>query len=158
MFIGPLSDDELDVYYEESKVVGRMLGIPPEHLPRRRRDFDAYMHDMLAGDTLAVGDAAQDIASSILAPSKPFGLRYLLPPVNLLTVGLLPERLRAEYGLSWSSWQEYALRALVTASQSVLSILPDSLRLFPHARAAVAREASSVPSTHPERRVAEESL
>lgn len=140
MFVGTLSDDELDVYYEESKVVGRMLGIPEEILPPSRREFDGYMQRMINGDTLAVGDAARDIAASIMSPSTPFGLRYLLPPLNLLTLGLLPEPLRAQYGYRWGSWQEHVLRALVIAGQSVVWALPDSMRFFPHARAARVRE------------------
>lgn len=140
MFIGPLSDEEHVTYYEESKVVGRMLGVPPELMPKRLRDFQDYMRRMVNGDTLAVGEAARDIAASIVAPSKPVGLKYLLPPLNLLTVSLLPERLRAEYGQSWSTWQEYALRALVTTSQLAISVLPEAARFFPHARQAMSRE------------------
>ena len=141
MFIGTLSDDDRQTYYDESKVVeGRVLGIPDDVLPGNLQDFRRYMTSTIEGEVLAVGPAGRAIADSILAPQHPFGLKYLLPPVNLLTTALLPEPLRTKYGHEWSATRELLLRTMVTASQLAISVLPYRLRFFPHAYRAWTRE------------------
>jgi uncharacterized protein (DUF2236 family) len=140
MFVGRLSAEEHHTYHEESKVVGRLLGIPRDLLPKTAKQFAEYMRSMIASDALAVGAAGRDIAESILAPSTPFGLKYFLPPLNLLTIGLLPEPVRRLYGYEWSVWQEHLLRGMVTATELAIPLLPAALRYFPQARQALSRE------------------
>jgi uncharacterized protein (DUF2236 family) len=140
MFVGTLSDADRKEYYEESKVVGRVLGIPDAVLPANLPAFQRYMQAMVGGDRLAVSPAGREIAASIQEPDRPFGLKYVMPPFNLLTTGLLPKAVRTHYGYEWSATRETLLRTLVTATQLVLPLLPDRLRFFPHAYRAWARE------------------
>ncbi|MBI3786364.1 MAG: DUF2236 domain-containing protein, partial [Deltaproteobacteria bacterium] len=147
MFIGTLSDADRETYYEESKIVGRVLGIPDDILPRNLKAFRRYMTSMVEGDALAVGEAGRTIADSIRAPEHPFGLKYLLPPLNMLTTALLPEPLRSKYGYDWSEPRELLLRAMVTASQAAIFVLPHRLRFFPHAYRALNRESLRRPES-----------
>src|SRR5437899_4707072 len=46
-FVQPLSDSEREDFYQESKVLGELLGIPRERFPAMLGDFDHYVHRML---------------------------------------------------------------------------------------------------------------
>ncbi len=140
MFIGPLSEDEREQYYDESKVVALILGIPGLKIPRDWRRFVQYYRDTVESDALTISPAARDITTAIMAPDTPFGLKFVLPPVNVLSVGLLPDVIRTRYGLSWGTVQEGILRAAVLAIQAVIPLLPEMARFFPQAREAAIRD------------------
>nr|MDQ6914294.1 DUF2236 domain-containing protein [Actinomycetota bacterium] len=55
---------------------------------------------------------------------------------GLLTVGLLPPALRAQYGLRWDPARAALLRASTGAIRRLLPLLPALAREFPAARAA----------------------
>src|SRR5437773_5582635 len=48
-FVQPLSRQEREEFYQESKVIGELLGIPPNHAPDDLRGFEVYVEEMLAG-------------------------------------------------------------------------------------------------------------
>jgi uncharacterized protein (DUF2236 family) len=144
-FVGPLGAEAKAVYYEESKVGARLLGIPDGLLPPAFADFQGYFHSQLAGDVLAVGRAGREIAAAILRPSLPVGLAPAVSLARFVTVGLLPPVLRERYGLSWSGRCEAALGALAAAVRSALPWLPAPARFLPHARRAGAGPAGFVP-------------
>ncbi len=146
MFVAPLSEAEKDRYYEESKIVARLFGVPEPLIPASRHSFAAYWQRMLNGDELAVGRQARDIAASLLAPEHPWPLRFAAPPLRLLTIGLLPEPVRVRYGYSWSAWQERLFRAVVGATRTLLPYLPPAVRYFPQARRGWEREGVGTPS------------
>ncbi len=140
MFVRPLTPEEIKRYYEESKVIARVLGIPQESIPATWGDFQTYFRGMLAGQKLAVSGQSRDIAQAILQPEHPLWLRGVMPPARLLSIGLLPEELRTRYGFHWSWRHEYAFRSLVAATALLLPWLPPQIRYFPQARAAWRRE------------------
>lgn len=140
MCVRPLSEDERDRYYEESKVVARILGVPDRVVPATRRQFERYCRDMLTSAELAVSEQSREIAEAVLAPSTPLWLRALMPPVRVLTLGLLPEVVRQRYGFDWPAWQKHAFRTLVLSAQIALPWVPARLRYFPQAQAAWIRE------------------
>jgi uncharacterized protein (DUF2236 family) len=125
------------VYYEESKVAARLLGIPDELIPRTLDAFEGYMRGLLAGDVLAVGPASREIAASILQPPVFLGLRPAFAVANLFTVALLPPVLRERYALSWGAGWETAVETIARASRLLVPLLPGFVRFFPHARRAV---------------------
>jgi len=121
-------------YYEESKIGARLFGIPEELIPRRLRDFEAYMQEMVSGETLAVGRAGRDIAAAILRPPLPPGVQQLFQLTNFFTVGLLPPPVRERYGFSWSDARQTGLGGVATATRHLLPLLPGLIRSLPHAR------------------------
>ena len=137
-FVAPLSAVDLDAFYAESTISARLFGIPTALIPATIREFRAYMRDMIAGPTLAVGPASRAIAAALLDPPLPFGLRQVAGSTRLFTVGLLPAVIRRRYGYTWTRTHERALRALTAAIRAGLPVLPRIVRDFPHARRAVA--------------------
>ena len=98
---------------------------------------------MLTGDTLQVGEWARRRAREIvLEPPVPLAVRPLVEATNFVTVTLLPDRIRSEYGFSRLPPQPLR-SAVVTGGaeyvkRAVLPLLPRRLRLTPVARAAAA--------------------
>jgi uncharacterized protein (DUF2236 family) len=101
-FLGRLTTDEEETYYSEMALVGRLFGLAPGSIPANLADFNEYVAAQLAGPAICVTAPAREVASVILEAPLPAPLRPLVPAHRLATAGLLPLRLREEYGLRWS--------------------------------------------------------
>ncbi|MGH7819654.1 MAG: oxygenase MpaB family protein, partial [Candidatus Binatia bacterium] len=127
---------EWERYYEESRITARLFRIPERMIPRDLGDFRSYMRRMLAGPELAVGDVAREIAARILHPPVPLLPAALFDPLNLLTAGFLPPRLRAEFGFPWGPVRRVLFEAGGLGIRSLVPWLPDLVRSMPAARSA----------------------
>lgn len=139
-FVQPLSDVEADRYYAETFWAAHSIGIPDSMLPQNFVGFRQYWNEMIDSDRIFVGERAAELASEILYPSSlPFP-RRLLDPLNLITIGTLPERVRQMYELRWSATRALALKALSLTVPRAIRLLPPQLRFVPHALEAERRE------------------
>lgn len=134
-----LSDGEREDYYRETTTVARMLGMPEGDMPATYGGFTEWYRARVDSDEIAVGTAARELARSILAPRLRFVPRPVFAPLTLMTVGLLPEKVRNAYGFRWSPGRERAFRAGAVAIGRTARMLPSQIRLFPQARAAERR-------------------
>jgi uncharacterized protein (DUF2236 family) len=110
-------------------------------MPQTLPDLDRYRREMLGGDRLYISDWARQRARQIvLDPPVPWLARPLREAVNFITIALLPDRIREQYGFSplppaivrnalVNGGAEYVKRA-------VIPLLPERLRLVPAARVA----------------------
>jgi uncharacterized protein (DUF2236 family) len=141
MYVGPLSGEEEAAYWEDYKVVGELFGLRRSDMPDGLDDLNAYRREMLEGDRLHVGDWARQRAREIVfEPPIPWVARPLLETVNFITVTLLPDRIRRQYGFSPLP-PLLVRRALVSGGAEyvkrvVIPLLPGRLRFVPSARAA----------------------
>jgi uncharacterized protein (DUF2236 family) len=108
-FVEPLSPAEQEEYHRDMRVVGRILGVPGGVLPESLAEFRAYFAAQLAGATITVTEPALAVAAVICAPRLPSPMQVLAPAHRIATAGLLPPRLRREYGLRWGPVHEAAL-------------------------------------------------
>jgi uncharacterized protein (DUF2236 family) len=136
-FVGPLAPDETELYYEEMKRFAATFGVPAEILPPNVAAFRRYLHQELSG--LKVTPEARRLAEGILAPPAPAALAPVRGLLRASTVGLLPERLRGPFGLTWGPARDRALEAAAAALRRTLPALPSKVRMWPHATAATAR-------------------
>jgi uncharacterized protein (DUF2236 family) len=134
LFFGDLDPSERTRYYDETKTIASLMGIPDRRIPPTPRAFDTYVNGMLRSETLTVTETARDLASAVLRPPVPLIGGAAAPLVTFLTVALLPERLRAGYALPWGAGREAAWRALVAAGGVIVPRLPILFREFPQAR------------------------
>jgi len=130
-FVKPLSADERENFYQESKLLGELLLIPREHFPARLRDFDAYVARMIEGGPVAVNDRARALGRLVLRPRLRLLPGPVMVPFEVVTAGLLPATLREQYGLRWSAAQQRAFRLAVTAVPRVVALTPPALRVWP---------------------------
>lgn len=129
-YVRQLTPGERESLWQDYRIFGRLFGLPDEAMPASYSDFRRYMRRMLDGDDLYVTDEARVTARQIvLRPPVPLAARPLVELANFVTVGLLPPRIRREYGFSWDPARglfllghtEYARRVLVP-------LLPGRLR------------------------------
>jgi uncharacterized protein (DUF2236 family) len=136
-WVGPLSEAERCAYYEDMKTLAQVVGTPLAVIPPTLGDFRAYMRERLESEQICVTDAALEVQRSIQNPPLPLALKPAWRAVNLLTAGLLPAKLREQYGLRWdlprkaafATSREYVRRVL-------LPLLPDLVRSVEPARKA----------------------
>jgi uncharacterized protein (DUF2236 family) len=134
LVVAPVSEAERDRYCEEAAGVAIALGARVDEVPRTWRSLRAYMDRMHASGALAVGADARVIAHAILHPP----LRVFTAPLGwlnrLVTVGLLPDAIRAQYGLSWSGRRRWQLGVVVSVLRAVRRALPIGWAWWPEAR------------------------
>jgi len=133
-----LSRDERDELWRDYRVVGRCFGLREREMPLDIEGFDAYMAERYASPELVVTPQARELAIDIvLKPPVPLHFRPLLELVNQITVGLLPPRVREQYGFSWDPVRAVALHGGAEYVKRVLvPVLPERVRMLPMARAA----------------------
>ncbi len=141
-YVGRLSRAREAELWEDYKVVGELFGLQRSTMPASLVQLDRYRREMLDGDRLLITDWARERAREIvLEPPVPLAARPLVEAVNFVTITLLPEPIRSQYGFSRLPPQ-VVRRALVTGGaeyvkRAVVPFLPSRLRLTPVARAAV---------------------
>jgi uncharacterized protein (DUF2236 family) len=135
-YVESMSQAEREAYWQDYRVVGRLFGLRDDEMPADIGAFDDYMREMLDGDDLYVTSAARELALRIVM-RPPVGLRKrpILEVVNFITVGLLPARLRRQFGLGWDPLRALMLRGGAEYAKRVLvPLAPGRLRFVPSAR------------------------
>lgn len=140
-YVGAMSRAEEAAYWDDYKVVGELFGLKRADMPDSLEDLHSYRREMLEGDTLLVTDWARRRAREIvLEPPIPWIAQPLLQTANFITITLLPDRIRRQYG--FFPLPPAPLRKAVVAGgaeyvkRAVIPFVPDRLRLVPAARAA----------------------
>jgi uncharacterized protein (DUF2236 family) len=129
-FVGPLSRDEEERYYQETREAAVVFGIPADVVPPDLGAFRASVDEVLEGPALRATPEGRRLVDDILRPPLP--LRWRLPTegVRLLTLALLPARVRELFGLRAGPAARLALVTASTASRAMLPVLPRRLREF----------------------------
>ena len=135
-FVGPLTATERETYYQEAKLMGGLLGLPNATYPPELGDFRRYLAGMLSGRELMVDRRARELASAVLRPRLRGVPAPAYRPIEVLTAGLLPERLRAEFEIRWGTLERVAYRAATAAIPRLVAALPRRFRQVPPARRA----------------------
>jgi uncharacterized protein (DUF2236 family) len=140
-YVGALARAQRAALWEDYRVVGCLFGLEPEEMPETRAELEQYGTEMLTGDALRVGDWARRRARQIvLEPPVPNRIQPLLQTVNFITIALLPDRIRAEYGflpLPPAPVRKAMVQAgAVYVRRGLLPLLPAHIREVPAAREA----------------------
>jgi uncharacterized protein (DUF2236 family) len=130
-FVRPLPARDRDVFYQESKRLGELLGIPLERFPATHDDFSAYIEGMMSGGPVKVEPRALDLARQVLRPRLRLLPGGAMIPFEIVTAGLLPATLRDQYGLAWGSRQERVFRLFTIAVPKLVAVTPPILRVWP---------------------------
>jgi uncharacterized protein (DUF2236 family) len=134
LFVARLSEAERDEYCDQAAWVAMALGARPSDVPRSWAAVQARLERGYASGVITVGPQARELGRSIVAPA----IGRLLPPVawlnRLVTVGLLPPHVRAQYGFAWSDRRQRTLERVVPAIRALRRTFPDGVVLWPEAR------------------------
>ena len=137
LVLPPLSVQERERYWTESRTFGALFGLTGNDLPAQWAGFAAYTAAMLQSDTLTVSPAAREIAAQIFGGARP----WLRPPrwYRALTAQLLPERLREGFGFELEVRHERSADNALRWIRRVYPKLPDRLRYVGPYQEALAR-------------------
>src|SRR4051794_32746536 len=126
LVLPPLSMEERERYWVESRSFGALFGLSADDLPENWSAFTAYTATMAQSETLTVSQAARDIAAQIFAGARP----WLRPPrwYRALTAGLLPKPLCAGFGFELDERDIRAADNALKWIRRVYPKLPDRLR------------------------------
>nr|WP_272898175.1 oxygenase MpaB family protein [Agromyces seonyuensis] len=111
--------------------LGTRLQMPAEDWPDSPAAFDAYWAERLA--SLEVTDEARHVARSLLFPTAlPAPLASgLMPLVRLVTAGLLPPKIRDDYGIRWTPRAQRAFDGWMRTLRILQRITPAWIRHAP---------------------------
>jgi uncharacterized protein (DUF2236 family) len=121
LFVKPLSMSEREEFYRDSLILAKLFGIPDSMIPPTYGDFQTYMKDMLGGDVIQVSDSAREIAHALFSPT--FAGKALYAG-SVVGIGLMPHRLKQEFGLPWSLRRERWLLRSARLHQGVRRHIP----------------------------------
>jgi len=134
LFVERLSDADRDAYCAEAAWAAEALGARPHEVPRTTADLHAAMRRVYASGVVAVSAQARELATAVLSPK----IGLLVPPLaslnRLVTLGLLPDDVRRQYGYSWNARRQARFEAAIPRVRALRRHLPDVLALWPEAR------------------------
>jgi uncharacterized protein (DUF2236 family) len=130
-FVKPLLPREREDFYQEFKLLGELLGIPRDRFPATLRDFDSYLTDMMDNGSLVIDARSRALAKLVLRPPTRLLPGPAMIPVEVITTGLLPPILRAQYGLAWGAGRQRAYRLAVRTVPRLVALTPPILRVWP---------------------------
>jgi uncharacterized protein (DUF2236 family) len=138
LVVRPLDLAERDRYYQESKRFARLFGISDRTLPEDWVAFTAYYERMVASNVVRAGSPARDIAGFLFRSPSPV-YTPLFGWLRVMTAGLLPERVRDDFGLSFGDRERRIYRGSLAALRVAHPVVPDRLRYVPPYLAALRR-------------------
>jgi uncharacterized protein (DUF2236 family) len=132
-YVGTLSRAERDAYWQDWRLVGSLFGLTDSDMPTDTYQLRDYMFEMLHGDVLHVSETARELGREIvLNPPVPLAARPLLELANFIIVGLLPHKIRRQYGFWWDPVRSLLLRGGAESTRRLLlPVLPGKLRFRP---------------------------
>lgn len=129
----PLNEKQADRYVDEMRRAGALVGLDLEDMPRSVGDLGEYLDGVTE---LAVTPAVREAAHFVFSPPMPLVLRPLWQIPVTAAVAILPNKLRALYGLSYPSVANALVRpAVFTLLRTLNVVSPGS----PYRREAFAR-------------------
>jgi uncharacterized protein (DUF2236 family) len=133
----PLSSEERETYYAESKTMAALFGIPASELPADWAAFEGYSHAMCDSDWLGVNGLSREMAHRVL-----HGRGSWVPVpgwYRALTASWLPERLRGEFALPFGEEEQQAAGGTRLWLPRIYRRFPAPLRFVGPYQEAVAR-------------------
>jgi uncharacterized protein (DUF2236 family) len=122
----PLLPDERERYYEESKRMAALFGIPATSLPPDWAAFSRYTAEMIESPLLGVDEDARALGHSVMS-----GVGTKIRPPHwyrALTAFWMPPRLRIAFALPFGATEEKAIRRAAHWMPFLYSRTPRLLR------------------------------
>lgn len=123
---GPLPRSEKEQFFQESKIIATLMGIPAESYPDDLTAFEHYYQIMLESNTLQVTPTNMRLARIILNP--PYGSNRIF---RAMAAVFLPEKFAIEYQLLPSPTEKKWIDRFVRFLRIALKFTPKFVRFAP---------------------------
>jgi uncharacterized protein (DUF2236 family) len=126
LVLPPLTPDERERYYQESRQLGGMFGLSLEMQPPTWVAFQGYCEGMWQSDVLAVRPQAREIADKVLSGAG----TWLRSPgwYRALTTHLLPPPLRESFSLPHGTRERQSAERALRWIRRLYPALPQAIR------------------------------
>lgn len=115
--------------YEGGKQFAFLCGVAREDMPDTFAGFQQKMDGVLHSDMIMVTPDALHIQDALLT-ATPI-VRLFKPYNQMVAAGLLPEKLREQFGLSWGPFSRMGYRVNGALLGQAIPMLPDRMRYVP---------------------------
>jgi uncharacterized protein (DUF2236 family) len=132
--VTPLSPAERDAYCAEGASIAIALGARDDEVPRTWEALRSSIDATLASGALAVGAQARELANAVLTPPIAFAVWPAARINRLITIGLLPSPVRADYGFASDARAARRLERAWRLLRAARALTPITLAYWPDAR------------------------
>jgi len=132
--VAPLSEADRDRYCVDSADVAIALGARADEVPRGWRELQAYIDREYEASSIAVSAQARTLAAALLSPVSGRAAAPLTALATLLAAGLLPAKVRRDYGFVWNRRRKRAFNVTVRVLRLACHALPHAITWWPQAR------------------------
>lgn len=133
MFVGKLSAEEEETFYQQMTRVAETLGLPAAAQPLTMADFRRYFDRTV--DTLEVTPTSRELIRYVMRPALPARLDVPLGPLlsveRLITIGTTPPAIREQVGLSWNDDRQRRLDLCQGLIRTAVRLQPRPVRTAP---------------------------
>lgn len=130
MFVRPLTPEEKERYYQETRRFAWLFGIPDEALPKNWTDFMAYNQRMWNGDALQVNANTLELSGFLFRPKQKY-LRAGMKWITLVSAVTMPEKLGKAFGLRNDEKTRQKVERVAAIMRAVHRYAPGRLTLNP---------------------------
>lgn len=129
LLVRPLSPSEIEQLWQEYLLFGELFGMPRSSAPRTTAALAAWWAEQHASDHVFLTDAARAVGRSIaMKLPLPLWARAPMRAGTHVLIGSLPERVRTEFGWTWTQRDEVMYRALCQIHRTLHPITPRAAR------------------------------
>jgi uncharacterized protein (DUF2236 family) len=122
----PLSNEDRERYYAESRLFAALFGIPQSALPESWSGFADYFAKMIGSDILAIGSAARRIATELFSGA---GTGWRIPAwYRALTARQMPVRLLHDFALAYGPLEHRRAERTLAILRYIYPLMPSTLR------------------------------
>lgn len=135
---GPLTAEEKERFYQETKLFNMLFGIPEDAMPKDWNEFVDYNETMWLSPQLTVTDNARQLKEDLFNPGSIL-LAFPLWVQEVATAANLPPTVRDGYEMDYGLWERINYAWIMPSAKIYNWILPDSMRINPVYHEAQAR-------------------
>lgn len=137
-FGSPMRGEELESFYREYRLLGRLIGVRQRDLPETWSGFREYFNRMVREQLVRTESVDQVLRAIRDVPPPPVPVPGLvwrairMPASSALrigSVGLMSPELRARLGIGWSRFDELRFRAMGAATRRLGPAMPRALKV-----------------------------
>lgn len=130
MFVRPLTPEEKERYYQETRRFAWLFGIPDEALPKDWNAFMAYNRGMWEGDQLQVNANTLELAGFLFHPKQKY-LRAGMRWITLVSAVTMPAKVGQAFGLRNDDKTRAKVERVASVFRAVHRYAPGRLTLNP---------------------------